>query len=258
MKLIILAAGRGSRLSKYTGNLPKGMLQFNDKPLIEHNLNIFKYFGISEVVIIKGYLEEKINFDEVTYFINKDYLVTNMVESLMCAEEELNGPCIVLYSDIILDEKSVSSLLDSKSDIGVMIDVDFQEYWKSRLGNEYVNDMESLKISDNKIIDIGNQESKIEMVDGRYVGAIAFSKKGINILKDSYHFYKSEGLRNKEGNRSIENWHMTDLLQQLILDGNTVNPIRIKRGWLEFDTDEDYELYNKWLENNSIRNFINF
>ena len=37
MKAIILAAGQGTRLKKYTENLPKGMLMFNGKTIIERS-----------------------------------------------------------------------------------------------------------------------------------------------------------------------------------------------------------------------------
>ena len=39
MKLIILAAGRGSRLSKYTKDKPKGMLNFLGKPILEYQID---------------------------------------------------------------------------------------------------------------------------------------------------------------------------------------------------------------------------
>ena len=50
---------------------------------------------------------------------------------------------------------------------------------------------------------------------------------------------------------------MTDLLQALIIDGIEVNPIVTKKGWLEFDTESDYENYLKWYKNGSLGRFIN-
>ena len=35
-----------------------------------------------------------------------------------------------------------------------------------------------------------------------------------------------------------------------------VDPIIIKRGWLEFDTVEDYEKYNEWLREGSLNRFL--
>ena len=178
-----------------------------------------------------------------------------MVESLMCAEAELMEPCIVLYSDIILSRKSIGLLVKSEFDIGVTVDVDFQDYWEARLGKDYGEDMESLKIVDNKIVEIGRPGYDFDEVDGRYVGALKFSSKGIKSFKKSYHYSKSKNEYNDEGNRPAKKWHMTDMLQKLILEGFQINPIKIKKGWLEFDTDKDYELYNTW-SGDELKEFI--
>ena len=42
--------------------------------------------------------------------------------------------------------------------------------------------------------------------------------------------------------------YMTDLLEKLIALGDDVQASLVSKGWVEFDTNEDYELLNKlWL-----------
>ena len=41
---IILAAGRGSRLGKYTKNKPKGLVKVHNKPLIEWQIKTEDHF----------------------------------------------------------------------------------------------------------------------------------------------------------------------------------------------------------------------
>ena len=101
MKAIILAAGQGTRLKKYTQNLPKGMLEFQGKTIIERQIEIYRNCGIENIIIVKGFAAEKINYENVTYSINEDYENTNMVESLMTAKSEFNEDIIVSYSDIL-------------------------------------------------------------------------------------------------------------------------------------------------------------
>ena len=258
MKLIILAAGRGSRLSKYTRDCPKGMLEFAGRSLLKHQIDTFREYGISDINIVRGYKKDKIIFDDVKYFDNSDFSNTNMVESLMCAEKTLNDNCVVTYSDLILEKGVVSQVVNSEYDIGVVVDKNFEEYWKLRLGDEYLEDMESLVISgDQKITSLGKLNPAIEEVHGRYVGAIKFSRKGIESLIRCYQKHKLRKSLNSMGNRPFEKWHMTDLLQAIIGDGNIVNPIIISRGWLEFDTDKDYDTYKRWFQENSIHRFIN-
>ena len=45
MKGIILAAGLGSRLSKYTKDCPKGLLSFLGKSLLHHQLEAMRDLG---------------------------------------------------------------------------------------------------------------------------------------------------------------------------------------------------------------------
>ena len=48
MKAIILAAGLGTRLRPMTENTPKALVQVNQKPLIEYQIEFLKEKGINE------------------------------------------------------------------------------------------------------------------------------------------------------------------------------------------------------------------
>ena len=41
MKCVILAGGKGSRLSEYTKNTPKPMVKIGDKPILDHIINYY-------------------------------------------------------------------------------------------------------------------------------------------------------------------------------------------------------------------------
>src|SRR3989344_4400590 len=57
---VILAGGEGKRLRPFTLNSPKPMVPVNGKPFLEHLINLLKENGIKEVIILTGYLGEKI------------------------------------------------------------------------------------------------------------------------------------------------------------------------------------------------------
>ena len=90
MKAIILAAGQGTRLKKYTQDLPKGMLSFMGKTVIERQIEMFRKCGINDIIVIRGFAADKIQYEGIKYYMNEDFANTNMVESLMCAKEEFN------------------------------------------------------------------------------------------------------------------------------------------------------------------------
>lgn len=50
--------------------------------------------------------------------------------------------------------------------------------------------------------------------------------------------------------------YMTDLLQAIIESGYPVKAEIFRNGWIEFDTNEDYENACKWAEDGSIEDFV--
>ncbi|MBI4053509.1 MAG: phosphocholine cytidylyltransferase family protein [Candidatus Diapherotrites archaeon] len=243
VKAIILAAGMGTRLSKYTKDLPKGMLDFMGKPLVKWQVDVYKKMGVDDVIVIRGFAADKINFSGVRYYENKDFANTNMVETLFCAEKELEGEVLVSYADVLFEPKVLKKVLDSNADIGVTVDLAWKDYWTARLGS-FELDTESLGFDDSgAITGLGTDSPPIEEIDGRYVGLLKFSKKGVEQARKVYHAGRKGFLGKPWGpsGKVFQKAYMTDLLNKCIEAGNRVEAIRIERGWLEFDTNGDYE-----------------
>jgi len=57
---VILAGGEGIRLRPLTYEVPKPMVLVNNRPFLEYLIDMLKENGISEVVLLLGYLPEKI------------------------------------------------------------------------------------------------------------------------------------------------------------------------------------------------------
>ncbi len=64
LECMIMAGGRGKRLSPLTDNVPKPMLLLGNKPIIEHNIDLLISFGIQKIYISVKYLGQQI----VDYF----------------------------------------------------------------------------------------------------------------------------------------------------------------------------------------------
>lgn len=62
MKAIILAAGLGSRLRPITDNIPKSLVEVNNKPLIETQIEYLNEIGIYNIIIVVGYLHDKFSY----------------------------------------------------------------------------------------------------------------------------------------------------------------------------------------------------
>ncbi len=60
MKLVILAGGRGSRISEETYDKPKPMIKIGKHPIIWHIIKYFLKYKVSEIIIAAGYKSEVI------------------------------------------------------------------------------------------------------------------------------------------------------------------------------------------------------
>ncbi len=115
MQLIVLSAGKGSRLPAKFRKKPKCLVELNSKPLLLHNINFFKLF--KNKIIVTGYkqsylkkISEKIGF---TNIVNKRYASTNMVYSLFLTKKLVNQDIVIVYGDVVFDDR-IYDLLKSK------------------------------------------------------------------------------------------------------------------------------------------------
>jgi len=60
-KAVLLAAGRGKRLSALTDNIPKPMLEVAGKPLLGHIVDALAASGVRDIAIVTGYLAAHID-----------------------------------------------------------------------------------------------------------------------------------------------------------------------------------------------------
>jgi D-glycero-D-manno-heptose 1,7-bisphosphate phosphatase len=58
---VILAGGAGTRLRPFTLSNPKPMYPINEKPFLEHLIKLLKENGVREIVVLTGYLGDKIS-----------------------------------------------------------------------------------------------------------------------------------------------------------------------------------------------------
>lgn len=122
MKAIILAAGIASRLRPLTDNCPKCLLEIGGKCLLQRTFDGLIKNGISDFVVVTGYLHEQIeNFLKdryaevnITLIHNELYSSTNNIYSLWLARKEAEEQDVLLLdSDILFDPQIVERLLKS-------------------------------------------------------------------------------------------------------------------------------------------------
>lgn len=110
MKAVVLAGGQGTRMGKYTQEIPKPMLKVGGKPILQHQIELMSRYQITELVILVNYLKDSIieYFGDgskfgvtITYFEEKVPLGT--VGGIKEIEDQLTEDFIVLYGDVMID-----------------------------------------------------------------------------------------------------------------------------------------------------------
>ena len=121
MILVVLASGRGSRLRRLTKDNPKCMIEINNnKTLLDYIARVF--FLFKKIIIVTGYKKKIIvnklkNVKNIEFVYNKNYLTTNMVESLML--EEASPSQLMSYLPLILDQ-SIPTVSGSIPLVGII------------------------------------------------------------------------------------------------------------------------------------------
>ena len=124
-QVVILAGGKGTRMREMTTDLPKPMVSIGDKPVIDHLIEIFEYFGNFEFVIPTGYLGNIIE----EHFKNKKNvrvvetgLDTNTGGRIKKIEDILEERFLVTYGDGLANV-NINKLIDfhkKNNSIGTM------------------------------------------------------------------------------------------------------------------------------------------
>lgn len=130
MKALLLLAGCGSRLCKYTENTPKTLLNVGGKPILQHIMDRVITNNITDFVIVVGFQKEKIvsflksNYPNIKFkFIeNESYARTNTLYSMWLARDELKEDFLYFHGDLIFNKDIVKNLLDTKHKNGAVVE----------------------------------------------------------------------------------------------------------------------------------------
>ena len=116
MKVIILAAGKGSRLGTIR---PKPLTYlYKSKSILDFQIEkIVKIVKNADVTIVVGYKKEEIihQYPYFTYIYNSEFSQTNTAKSLLLALEQIDDDVLFLNGDVYFDEEVLGHLLLSTS-----------------------------------------------------------------------------------------------------------------------------------------------
>lgn len=235
MKVVILAAGRGSRMGVLTSDSPKCLTKIGQVSLLSHQLSVLKNAGMREISIVRGYKAEMINPDNVALITNNRWASTNMVSSLLMAESWVgDSDVIVAYSDILYTSKIISELSIATGDLVVGSNNNWLLDWQKRFTNP-LEDLETFKVgASGKLLEIGNKPLTLSEIEGQFMGLIKLSYDGWGSFLKFIKSIESD---------LVDRLDMTSTLNLYIASGGNVDILDIDEPWFEFDSESDLRAY---------------
>ena len=126
MKCVILAGGKGTRISEYTKSIPKPMVKIGSKPIIEHIINYYTKFGFKDFIIASGYKHNIIReyFKKKNFFVNINVINTGI--------ETLTGSRLKKLSNV-LNETFMLTYGDGLSNVNLKKLLNFHRENKKKI-----------------------------------------------------------------------------------------------------------------------------
>ncbi len=246
MKAIIIAAGSAGRLGEKTKNLPKVLLEVNGKTILDRQISLLNKHGIDKIILIVGPHTQKFTQKNVEYVSDSNFENHDILGSLMAAQNYLDNDVLVLYSDILYDESILESVLNTKCDVGIAIDLKWEQNYIDRTDHPKT-EAENVLIKNEHILKIKKNinDSKHDEIIGEFLGIMKLSSYGSKLFVAKYRKLQESHTGNFHESASFNKAYLTDMIQELIDSGIRIKPITIEGKWCEIDTQQDLEKANQ-------------
>lgn len=131
MKVVIIAGGKGTRISEVSTEIPKAMIPIAGKPVIEYQVELAKRYNLKDFIFIIGHLGEVIK----DYFGTGEKLGVNIkyfeettplgtAGALKFLKQDLQEDFFVFYGDTVMDialDVMIENHVSNKSDASLLL-----------------------------------------------------------------------------------------------------------------------------------------
>jgi L-glutamine-phosphate cytidylyltransferase len=246
MRVIVIGAGRGRRLMPTTADTPKCFAEVSGQRLLDWALDAFAANDLKRVCFIGGYQIDRVreSYPQFEFRHNADWENNNILASLFCAEDLMDEPFVCCYSDVLFTADVVGRLAASPADMALGVDTEWLARYEHRTDHP-PDDAEKVTVSGGRVTRI-HRELPTPEAYGEYIGVAKFSAVGGQRLREAYRRAKSEfaGRPWREA-RSFEKAYKILLFQELIEAGEPFAHVDTPGGYIEVDTQQDFEYARK-------------
>ncbi|MCZ6821124.1 MAG: sugar phosphate nucleotidyltransferase, partial [Calditrichaeota bacterium] len=229
---VILAAGKGTRIYPFSEKLPKPILPVGNRPLLQHQVEIMKKYGISEIIIVIGHLGYTIVDalgDGTTQGVSIRYVeqseTLGMAHALGKLEPYIDSPFLLMLGDIYF----------ITDDLSPMIKQVLSGEVNASLASKIEPDPEMIK-RNFAIIEEGEGSPRVRQVieKPRYVRS---EIKGCGIYLFDLQVF--DAIRRTPRTAMRDEYEITDSIQIMINDGYTVCHSSVVKADMNLTVPED-------------------
>lgn len=226
LECMIMAGGRGKRLSPLTDTIPKPMLLLGEKPIIEHNIDRLISFGIQKIYISVKYLGNQI----------KEYFGDGSSKGISIEYIWEDKPLGTAGALSLVDKFDTNHVLLMNSDL--FTDVDFEDLYLDL-------------INQNADMAVASTEYKVDVpyavFETKEDSVVAFKEK------PSYVYHSNAGvyILNKELIHKIPKnqfYDITDLMEELVNTGGKLVHNPITGFWIDIGSPVDYKQAQEFIK----------
>lgn len=226
LECMIMAGGRGKRLSPLTDNIPKPMLKLGGKPIIEHNIDRLISYGIQKIYISVKYLGEQI----------EDYFGDGSSKGISIE---------YIWEDMPLGTAGALSLVESFNTEHVLL-INSDLFTNADFEDLYVT-----MINSKAVMGVASTEYKVS------VPYAVFETEGNNVKsfkeKPTYIYQSNAGIYilHREIIAKIPKgkfYDITDLMEQIVKEGKELIYNPILGYWIDIGKPIDYEQAENFIK----------
>ena len=236
LRTLILAGGKGTRISELSARVPKPMIEANKKPLFLHIVDQYAKYGISEFTILGGYkfsiFEKYLMYNFSSTEKNKFKYKGSNIELLNTGSETMTGGRIKRALKNYKDEEFFLTYGDGVADVNIKKLYSFHKKESVLATVTAVNPPPRfgiLNIKKNRVVNFQEKPDINEWINGGY---FVINRKIMKLLKDDMTIFEKKPLEmlSKEKNLAVYKhtgfWQCVDSLKDLEVLQNRLKNIR--------------------------------
>lgn len=114
MKVVILAGGRGTRISEESVLKPKPMIEIGGMPILWHIMKLYSYYGFQEFVICCGYKGQMIKDYFIHYYMHQSDSTFSLIDHAVTIHNNYAEPWKVTLANTGLNTLTAGRILKIK------------------------------------------------------------------------------------------------------------------------------------------------